>query len=175
MEIQLADGILRADHVVIATHADDALAMLADASAEEQRVLGAFTYPTNETLLHADESFLPTAPRARSSWNYRMPSCASQSPLPEVTYWMNRLQHLPGPTQHLVTLNPRESVDGTSIAARVRYSHPAYTPASVRAQRDLPGLFSETTAYAGAYHGWGFHEDGCRSGVSAAEHFGVSW
>jgi predicted NAD/FAD-binding protein len=92
-----------------------------------------------------------------------------------VTYWMNRLQGHTSPDQHLVTLNARERVDPSRILAVMDYEHPIYTPEAVAAQRSLAGLASDTTVYAGAYHGWGFHEDGCRSGVEAARHFGVDW
>ena len=88
---------------------------------------------------------------------------------------MNRLQRLPDATRYLVTLNSPELVDSASVLDRMTYQHPIYTPESVAAQADLPALNSSTTAYAGAYHGWGFHEDGCASGVRAAAAFGVDW
>lgn len=174
VRITLDDAELVVDKVVIATHADDALRLLADPSDDERRVLGAFQYSTNETVLHTDESVLPS-PQARSSWNYRMRSCTPDASRPEVTYWMNRLQRLPGSTQHLVSLNPSTPVASDAVTARMSYAHPMYTPESVAAQRELANLSTSSMTYAGAYHGWGFHEDGCRSGVRAAEHFGVTW
>ncbi|MBA2550492.1 MAG: FAD-dependent oxidoreductase [Nocardioidaceae bacterium] len=163
----------RVDHVVIATHADDALDLLDDASVEEKRVLSAFRYSRNETVLHTDTSLLPSAPRARSSWNYRMGECHERRSQTTVSYWMNRLQGHTGPEEYVVTLNASERIDPESVVARMEYTHPVYTPESVAAQRELAALASPSTVFAGAYHGWGFHEDGCRSGVDAARHLGI--
>ncbi|HEX8970053.1 NAD(P)/FAD-dependent oxidoreductase [Oryzihumus sp.] len=163
------------DKVVIATHADEALAMLTDPTDDEVSTLKAFSYSRNETVLHTDASILPAARQARASWNYLMTSCTDLHDSTVVTYWMNRLQGHTSPDQHLVTLNARERVDPSRILAVMDYEHPIYTPEAVTAQGSLAGLASDTTVYAGAYHGWGFHEDGCRSGVDAARHFGVDW
>ena len=92
-----------------------------------------------------------------------------------MSYWMNRLQHHPDVHPLVVTLNGAGRVDPDSIIAEMTYTHPIYTPEAVAAQRGIPGLLGPRTAYAGAYQGWGFHEDGCRSGVEAARHFGVAW
>lgn len=162
------------DRVVLATHADEALHLLADATQAERSVLGAFSYSRNETWLHTDASLLPSAPAARASWNYLKPSCAGADRV-LVSYDMNRLMRLDEPASHVVTLNATDRVDPSSVLARMTYSHPVYTPESVAAQRLLPGLTTGRTAYAGAYHGWGFHEDGCASGVRAAAAFGVVW
>jgi uncharacterized protein len=176
VEIRTGDDDLRRhDHVVVATHPDQALRLLADPTDDEARTLGAFGYSTATTLLHSDVSVLPTAPRAHASWNYRMSSCTGTEDRVNVTYDMNRLQRLPDATRYLVTLNSPELVDPASVLDRMTYQHPIYTPESVAAQADLPALNSSTTAYAGAYHGWGFHEDGCASGVRAAAAFGVDW
>ncbi|MFF9148296.1 NAD(P)/FAD-dependent oxidoreductase [Streptomyces sp. NPDC014861] len=161
--------------VVVAVHPDQALRMLADATPDERRVLGAFTYSRNPTVLHRDESVLPRSPHARASWNYWLPSCAARPGSVRVSYDMNRLQRLAVPEPHLVTLNPGRRVDESTVLARMVYEHPVYTPGSVAAQRELPGLATSVTAFAGAYHGWGFHEDGCRSGVEAARTLGVDW
>jgi uncharacterized protein len=163
------------DRVVVATHADQALELLADPSAAEKQVLGAFGYSANETILHTDASLMPTATRARASWNYLTSAIDTDDAPPVVTYWMNRLQGLPGPTQYYVTLNGRDRIEPASIIASMAYTHPVYTPEAVAAQKQLPGLCTGQTAYAGAYHGWGFHEDGCRSGVAAAAHFEAAW
>jgi predicted NAD/FAD-binding protein len=163
------------DRVVVATHADQALRLLADPTGDELDVLGAFTYSRNETLLHTDASVLPRAASARGSWNYRKPACAGDPGQVLVTYDMNRLMRLSEPVDYLVTLNPEHRVAEAAVLARMVYHHPIYTPASVAAQRRLPELTSERTAYAGSYHGWGFHEDGCAAGVRAAEAFGVRW
>ncbi|MBC7632885.1 FAD-dependent oxidoreductase [Aeromicrobium sp.] len=164
-----------ADAVVIATHADDALALLTDPSDDERRVLGAFGYSHNETLLHRDHSQLPDAPAAQSAWNYRMDDCAQRSDRTAVTYWMNRLQGIESAEPFLVTLNASERIDPTKVVATMDYTHPMYTPESVAAQGELAGLFTDRTVFAGAYHGWGFHEDGCRSGVEAAAALGSPW
>lgn len=162
------------DRVVVATHADDALGLLADPTREEKRVLGAFTYSRNETWLHSDDSLLPSAAGARASWNYLKPTCAGADRV-LVSYDMNRLMRLAQPRPHVVTLNATDRVAEDAVIAKMTYEHPVYTPESVAAQRSLPSLATDRTVYAGAYHGWGFHEDGCASGVRAAAAFGVDW
>jgi predicted NAD/FAD-binding protein len=163
------------DRVVIATHADQALGLLADPSDAEVTTLKQFGYSSNTTVLHTDGSVLPDAARARASWNYRMTSCHRPDQPPAVSYWMNRLQGHRAAQDFLVTLNDCERLDPESIVETMEYQHPIYTPESVRAQSQLPSLATGRTVYAGAYHGWGFHEDGCRSGMEAARHFGVIW
>ena len=163
------------DAAVIATHPDQALELLARPTAEERRVLGAIGYSTNPTILHSDPAVLPRAPRARASWNYYLPDCHASASSVNVTYDMNRLQRLPGDTRYLVTLNDAGTVGADSVIERMTYHHPLYTPASVGAQAELPALNRDRLAFAGAYHGWGFHEDGCRSGVAAAASLGVTW
>ncbi|MDR7087241.1 putative NAD/FAD-binding protein [Aeromicrobium panaciterrae] len=173
--IDAAGTLHQADAVVIATHADDALALLTDPTDDERRVLGAFEYSHNETLLHRDDSQLPNAAGAQSSWNYRMDDCAQRSDRTAVTYWMNRLQGIDSTEPFLVTLNASERIDSSKVVAKMDYTHPIYTPESVAAQGELKGLFTDRTVFAGAYHGWGFHEDGCRSGVDAALALGTAW
>ena len=134
-----------------------------------------FGYSTNVTVLHTDGSVLPQARGARASWNYRMTSCGPPGQPAVVSYWMNRLQGHISPEAFIVTLNDGERLDPRSVAAAMNYDHPVYTPEAVRAQRQLGDLATDRTVFAGAYHGWGFHEDGCRSGVEAARHFGVTW
>ena len=164
-----------ADVVVVATHPDQALRLLADPTDEERAVLGAFEYSRNETLLHTDSRALPVARRARASWNYRMDACAGDSDAVQVSYWMNRLHGLDEPLDYLVTLNATDRIEPGSVLRRMVYEHPVYTPSSVAAQRRLPSLNTGRTAFAGAYHGWGFHEDGCAAGVRAAASFGAGW
>ncbi|MFD5691526.1 NAD(P)/FAD-dependent oxidoreductase [Streptomyces rubiginosohelvolus] len=163
------------DSVVIATHPDQALRMLADPTDAERSTLGAFRYSRNPTLLHTDTTLLPRARGARASWNYLMPSCAADADRVTVSYDMNRLQRLDAPDTFVVTLNGADRVDPDTVHARMVYEHPVYTPESVAAQTRLHTLSGPVTAYAGAYHGWGFHEDGCRSGVEAAAALGVRW
>jgi predicted NAD/FAD-binding protein len=176
--VELLDAggaVHRADAVVIATHADDALALLTDPTDDEKRILGAFEYSRNETVLHRDGSVLPEAVPARSAWNYRMDDCGTRLDHAAVTYWMNRLQGIESDEPLVVTLNSTDRIDPDSVVATMLYSHPIYTAASVAAQRELPSLSTGRTAFAGSYHGWGFHEDGCRAGVQAAAALGVTW
>lgn len=164
------------DSAVIATHPDQALAALTNPTELESTLLGAFAYSSNPTQLHSDESMLPRSVRARASWNFRMPSCGGSATAPvAVTYDMNRLQRIDSPNRYLVSLNSAAEVDPSSVRAQMSYSHPQYTPKSVEAQRRLPELNSPRLAFAGAYHGWGFHEDGAASGLAAARALGARW
>ncbi|MFG1665675.1 NAD(P)/FAD-dependent oxidoreductase [Streptomyces sp. Y7] len=175
-DVTTRDGTTRSyDAVVIAVHPDQALALLADASPAEKEVLGSFRYSRNATLLHADTTVLPRARAARASWNYLMPSCRAAADRVRVSYDMNRLQGLDAPETYVVTLGGEDRVDPARIRARMVYEHPVHTPESVAAQQRLPELNTAVTAFAGAYHGWGFHEDGCRSGATAAAALGVRW
>src|ERR1022692_2538489 len=170
-----AGHVTQVDRVVIATHADQALDLLTDPTDEEVTALKEFGCSRNVTVLHTDSSALPAAAQARASWNYRMTSCDQPDQPVVVTYWMNRLQGHQAAPDFLVTLNDRDRLDPESIVSTMHYEHPIYTPEAVRAQTRLSSLATDRTVYAGAYHGWGFHEDGCRSGVAAARHFGVAW
>ncbi len=164
------------DAVVIATHPDQALRLLDAPTPAERSVLGAFSYTPNEAVLHTDARLLPSRGAVRASWNYAL-SCVGGSATapPRVSYHMNRLQGLPPDTDYIVTLGGREDIDPASVIAVMDYAHPAYSRESVAAQSRLPGLNTPVTAFAGAYHGWGFHEDGCRAGAAAARALGGSW
>ncbi|MGW7207813.1 NAD(P)/FAD-dependent oxidoreductase [Streptomyces sp. NPDC054837] len=176
VDITAEDGTTESyDAVVIAVHPDAALRLLADATAREREVLGAFRYSRNSTLLHTDTGLLPRARGARASWNYLMPSCTAGADRVRVSYDMNRLQRLDAAERFVVTLGGEDRVDPGRVLARMIYEHPVYTPESVAAQQRLPELNGPVCAFAGAYHGWGFHEDGCRSGVEAAAALGVRW
>ncbi|WP_030898331.1 NAD(P)/FAD-dependent oxidoreductase [Streptomyces sp. NRRL F-5126] len=166
---------VRYDAVVIAVHPEQALGLLADPTDEESAVLGAFPYSRNPAQLHTDTGLLPRSPGAAASWNMLLPGCDAGASAVRISYDMNRLQRLDTPERYVVTLNGTDRVDPGQVLARMDYEHPVYTPESVTAQRRLPGLNTGVTAYAGAYHGWGFHEDGCRSGVTAAAALGVDW
>lgn len=170
-----ADEQHTVDHVVLATHPDQALRLLADPTDTERDVLGAFHYSRNETWLHTDASVLPRSAGARASWNYLKPSCGADSGRVLVSYDMNRLMRLAEPLDYVVTLNATDRIDSSAVLAKMDYQHPTYTPESVAAQRRLPELNDGHVAFAGAYHGWGFHEDGCLSGVRAAASLGVDW
>ena len=160
----------RFDKVVVATHADQARALLEDPSDEETRVLGAFGYTRNDAVLHTDQRLLPRIHSARAAWNYRL----GDDGRPTVTYSLNRLQALAGETEYCVTLN--EAVADEHVIRRLVYEHPLYTVDSLRAQRELPSLSGRRhTYYAGAHHGNGFHEDGLASGVRVAAELGVTW
>jgi predicted NAD/FAD-binding protein len=160
--------------VVVATHADTALALLegtaggdGGATPAERAVLGAFRYSKNRTVLHDDVRFLPRQPRAHASWNYVSDGDASRV---AVTYSMNHLQGHPADTPLLVTLNPRQALDPARVIAEHELTHPQLDAAALRAQRALPALQGTSrTYYAGAHFGFGFHEDGMRSGIAAAE------
>jgi uncharacterized protein len=170
VELRLQDDTVEPfDHVVVATHADQALALLEDPTAEESRVLSRFPYTRNEAVLHTDSSFLPTVHRARAAWNFRL----GDDGRPTITYHLNRLQGIETATDYCVTLN--EDVPTEHVLARFVYEHPLYTPSTLEAQRDLRLLTGRRTHYAGAHFGNGFHEDGLASGVAAARALGVTW
>ncbi|MFF8271463.1 NAD(P)/FAD-dependent oxidoreductase [Streptomyces sp. NPDC016562] len=176
VRIMTEDGVTETyDAVVIATHPDQALRLLADPTQDEKRYLGAFTYSRNPAVLHTDTSLLPRSARARASWNYRMTGCEPSTDPVRVSYDMQRLQRLPDGADYVVTLGADDLIAPHLVVDRMIYEHPVYTPESVAAQKQLPLLNTGVTAYAGAWHGWGFHEDGCRSGVAAARALGVRW
>ena len=160
---------------VVATHPDEALRLLAEPTTEEQAVLGAFRYTSSQVALHTDDAVLPRAKAARASWNYLLRDCSGTAANVHVSYHLNRLQGLDEPADYLVTLNALDQVRPQRVLARMTYGHPVYDERSVAAQRRLPSLNTPVLAYAGAYHGWGFHEDGCRSGVEAARALGAGW
>jgi predicted NAD/FAD-binding protein len=170
-----ADTVHSVGHAVIAAHPDQALRLLDEPSRAERDLLAAFRYSRNEAYLHTDSSSLPAAPGARAAWNYTASGCGSDDGAVQVSYDMNRLMRLDEPRDHVVTLNPPTPPPAESVLAHAVYEHPVYTPESVAAQRRLPELNDGVLAFAGAYHGWGFHEDGCAAGVRAARSLGVSW
>jgi predicted NAD/FAD-binding protein len=172
------DSAQHFDAAVIATHPDQALAMIDAPTALERELLGAIEYTLNPTQLHTDLSVLPSARRAQASWNYGMDSCSVRPGAVQVSYNMNRLQRLDelgARRTYVVTLNGRRRVDPATVIDEMTYAHPAYTTASVAARARLPELNDGVLAYAGAYHGWGFHEDGAKSGVDAAAALGIEW
>ncbi|WP_377325679.1 DUF1365 family protein [Pimelobacter simplex] len=161
------------DAVVVATHPDQALGMLAAPTLLQKELLDAIPYSANTALLHTDTRLMPQARDAWASWNFRRPRIAQDHV--QVTYDLTRLQRLPTDTAYLVTLGGEDVVDPASVLVRRDYAHPRYTPASVAAQARLPEIDSDRVVFAGAYHGWGFHEDGARSGLRAAERLGLAW
>jgi predicted NAD/FAD-binding protein len=152
------------DQVVLACHSDQSLAMLVDASDRERDILGAIPYQDNETVLHTDASLLPLRRKAWAAWNAFVP--ANPSEVCTVSYCMNLLQGFTSRAPLVVTLNRTSAIDPAKMLRRMRYRHPVYTQGSVAAQSrraEIQGL--RRTWFAGAYWGWGFHEDGIRSAV----------
>ena len=166
--------VRRYDHVVIGAHADEALRMLDDPSAEEIELLGAFRYTPNRAVLHSDESLMPRRRNCWSSWNYvgRRPGGRGDSDQGDlcVSYWMNKLQLLPDHTPLFVTLNPGKEPAPDKIIHAQTYEHPLFDAASIRAQRRLWSLQGKrNTWFCGSYFGSGFHEDGLQAGLACAE------
>jgi predicted NAD/FAD-binding protein len=160
----------RHDHVVIATHSDEALALLADPSPHESAVLGALRYGRNEAVMHTDASLMPRRRAVWSSWNYLG---TRKDAVPCVTYWMNRLQGLPAERPVFVTLNPHRAPAADTVIHRETYTHPLFDAAAMTAQRKLWSLQGERrTWFCGAYFGAGFHEDGLQAGLAVAEQLG---
>jgi len=163
----------RFDHVVLACHSDQALSLLADPTPAEREILGSMPYQANDVVLHTDASVLPRRRRARGAWNYWLRGAASEPAT--VTYDMNILQSIPGPRTYCVTLNATDAIDPTSILYRTTYHHPVYTTEGFAAQErhaEISGV--GRTHFCGAYWGYGFHEDGTRSGVRVARAFGIT-
>jgi predicted NAD/FAD-binding protein len=169
VEVVAAGGhAARFDRVVLATHSDEALALLADPTPAEREVLSALPYQRNVAQLHTDASVMPERPAAWASWNVRV-TCAPRGGA-SLTYDMNRLQGLVTPEPLLVSLNLEDRVDPRKVLRTMVYDHPVYTPAGVRAQRrhaEIDG--ADRVHFAGAYWGYGFHEDGVRSGLAVVE------
>ena len=162
----------RFDAVVIATHSDQALALLGDPSERERELLGAIPYQSNEAVLHTDRSLLPRRRRAWASWNYHLD--AGVAGRCTVTYHMNRLQSLRADREFCVTLNRTAAIDPERIIRTIQYAHPVYTPAGVAAQsrhHEISGR--NRTHYCGAYWGWGFHEDGAKSALRVVREIGA--
>ena len=170
--LHFADGASQEfDRVILATHADEALALLREPSDTERELLGAWRYATNDTWIHSDPGYLPSRAAARASWNYHVGDCRNPSPATTMTYNLNRLQGLDPATPFLVTLNPPRPPNHAHD--RVSYTHPVYTVASAATQSAISALNGRRgTYFCGAYLGFGFHEDGLRSAVVAAEQLG---
>ena len=162
------------DQAVLACHSDQALALLERPSEAEHSILGAMAYQPNEAVLHTDASLLPRRRKAWAAWNALVPRDPAAACT--VSYCMNLLQGHDCPEPLVVTLNPSRAIDPAKVLRRMRYHHPLYTHAAVEAQRrrgEIQGV--RRIWFAGAYWGWGFHEDGVRSAVEVAEGLGVRW
>jgi uncharacterized protein len=170
VELRLPDDELRRfDAVVVATHADQALQLLEDPSDDERRLLGVFRSTENHTVLHTDERFLPRRVSTRGSWNYQLRDCGRDEGRPTMTYYLNKLQRLEEDEHYCVTLNRTDEIDPERIIGSFAYRHPLVTHETMRAQPQLPLLNGpRRTAFAGAWQGYCFHEDGLRSGLAAA-------
>jgi predicted NAD/FAD-binding protein len=162
----------RFDHVIVATHSDQALKLLEDPTDREHELLGAIPYQANEAVLHTDQALLPRRRRARASWNYHLLDAPTGKPT--VTYHMNRLQSLRSRDEFCVTLNRTHAVDPDKVIRTIPYAHPVYTAQGQAAQQRHHEISGHgRTHFAGAYWGWGFHEDGVRSGERVATNLGA--
>jgi len=167
----VTDGqVERFDEVVICSHSDQALAMLRDATTAEREVLGAIRYQANLAVLHTDASVLPERHKAWAAWNYeRAASDAQESTRVCLHYLLNRLQPLPFEQPVVVSLNPVSPIAPGRILGQYDYAHPVFDLAAIEAQKRMPQLQGQQhTWFAGAWMGYGFHEDGLKAGLSVA-------
>lgn len=164
----------RFDYVVLATHADESLALLADVTDAERHALSAWRYWENDTQLHSDASVMPTDRRLWASWNYHRRADADPAKPLTMTYYMNRLQGLRSKRDYLVSLNADERIDPEEVIYSVKYTHPGYTARSIEAQRELREMNgSRRTFFCGAHMRYGFHEDAVASAVDVTRHFEI--
>lgn len=160
----------RFDQVILATHADDALAVLADADRRERDVLGRFNYTRNQAVLHCDRSLMPKRKQVWSSWNYIGAKASGEDRQLCVTYWMNRLQNLETSRPLFVTLNPCRTIAEEHVIRTFDYKHPLFDAAALQAQRQIWDLQGRRGVwFCGAHFGSGFHEDGLQAGLAVAE------
>lgn len=169
--VSTADDERRFDRLILSCHSDQALRLLRDAGEDETEILGAIPYQDNETVLHTDARLMPRHPKAWASWNaLRLDGTESRC---TVTYYMNLLQSLDAPEPLLVTLNCTDRIDPARILVKRHYHHPVYTPAGLAAQKRRGEINGKRhTYYAGAYWGWGFHEDGAKSAQDVVDLLG---
>ncbi|KAA6187829.1 FAD-dependent oxidoreductase [Thiohalocapsa marina] len=175
VEVRLGSGAERRfDRVVLACHADQALALLERPDDDTARLLGAFRYQTNRTWLHTDAQLMPRRRAVWASWNYLAEQRQDGERAVSVTYWMNRLQGLPGTTDYLVSLNPLQEPEPERVIAAMDYEHPVFDQAAMDAQRQLHRLQGrDRVHYCGSYFGYGFHEDALKSAVDVADQLGI--
>jgi predicted NAD/FAD-binding protein len=173
VKVDSADGTVeRFDKLILACHGDQALALLADPTPLESRLLREFAYQPNTATLHTDARFMPRRRRCWASWNYRIAAGQDGRTLPETHYWMNRLQGVSERENYFVSLNCHERILPEKVIKRLAYEHPLFTLPAIRAQKELPTLNRvsphQTTYYAGAWFKYGFHEDGFASALECA-------
>lgn len=162
------------DDVIIATHGDEALPLLANPTADERAILPAFRYSSNDVILHTDASLMPRRKSVWSSWNYVAPSAVDPDRPVPLTYWMNRLQNLPANQDVFVTLNPFEPIDEAHVQQRRSFTHPIFDAQTYAAQPKLQGLQGvDGVWFAGSYFTYGFHEDALSSGLAVAKALGA--
>lgn len=174
VRVESSAGQENFDHAVLACHADQALSLIENPSDRHRDILGAMAYQENDTVLHTDDTLLPRRRKAWAAWNAFVPK--KESGHCTVSYCMNILQSLDSEQPIVVSLNCTDRIAPEKILRRMRYHHPVYNPASVAAQvrkDEIQG--AERLWFAGAYWGWGFHEDGMRSAVDVAQRLGVRW
>jgi predicted NAD/FAD-binding protein len=176
VHVILSDGReYRHDHVVVATHADEAYRLLTDPSEDEKRLLKPWRYNTNQVVLHTDPGFMPPNRKAWASWNYHREAAASTRSPVTLTYHMNRLQRLDTQAAYFVTLNPIRTIDDKYVVERLTYTHPMFTFESLATQPRLERLNQgNRTSYCGSYFGYGFHEDAVRAATRVAASFGIT-
>jgi predicted NAD/FAD-binding protein len=170
VQVYTQGGVDHFDHVVLATHSDQALGLLGQPTEDEKSVLGAIRYQANRAVLHTDTTAMPTRPKAWAAWNYeRAVDDGRESARVCLHYWLNRLQPLPFAQPVIVSLNPVRPIQPSRVLAEFDYAHPVFDLAAVQAQSrvaELQGL--QRTWFCGAWTGYGFHEDGLKSGLAVA-------
>lgn len=174
VRIQTDGGAAEYDRVIIASHADEALAMLENPSNLEADLLSAWRYTDNRVLLHRDAACLPPFEKARASWNYLREADAADQPMLTMTYYMNRLQQLNTADDFCVTLNPQRPIAPEKVIADIAYAHPLFNEAAVASQAKLDHLNDQDDIfYCGSYFRYGFHEDAVLSAVNVGKRFGI--
>jgi predicted NAD/FAD-binding protein len=167
VRISIGNEFIDYDQVVLASHADQSLKMLDEATTEEKEILSKFSYVYNNAFLHTDENLMPLRKNAWSSWN-----SITKNNKTCVTYWLNKLQNLKTNKNYFLTLNPAEIIDENKIIKKVNFSHPYFNSENVKLQKDLHLLQGKKrTWYCGSYFGYGFHEDGLKSSIELIKKF----
>ena len=173
VELSFAEGTSETfDKVLLASHADQSLAMLSDPTEQESRLLREFRYQPNTATVHTDESFMPRLRRCWASWNYRLEGSEKGVERATIHYWMNNLQHIQGEKNYFVSLNCENQIAPEHILRRIKYEHPLFSLSAIKAQRELDSFNNlspdQTTYYAGAWFNYGFHEDGLASALACS-------